>query len=705
MKRSPDGLLASLARSSASWVALTIAASVLVCASVVALQLYQDRLLGRAAAVVGELRLARVDLYQGAMHALLGDQADSPWEAQRGRVLMRQALREFRSSLEGVPGGPAAQALELQLQEFSRILEALRRPDAGAELELRVALFRLNRAALQVDQQARRQLTELRRAQGRAFWLVLALAATLLGLISAAAVHLRRREAAAAAAQRESELRFALLFEQNPVPTLVHTEGRVELANPAALRALRAADVAALRSVPLRDLLGTADRERVGEILAGLDRAPGVARSPSHTMMRRLDGSEFSVEAATASFRQGEGVGMLSVFRDTTARKEAERALAASERRLRDVIDLVPHSIYAKDAAGRYLLVNRATAGLQGGHDPAALLGRTAEDFALSPADAQQERQVDAGVLQARERRETPVVDRHFGGEVRALVFNKMPFRFGGQEVDSVLSVATDVTWLKRSEARLQESLALLEKREQELEQRVQERTSELAQAYADLQTFSDAVSHDLRAPLAAVDMFTQTVLHRHGDSLVPEARHYLQRVVAGAATMKDMIEGLLELSRHARAPVHRRPLDLASMAREAFDLQAQALAGRRVEFVVAEGLQCSGDPVLVATLLQNLLGNAIKYSRQRDPARIEVGAQREGREQRFYVRDNGAGFDSAYAGRLFKPFSRLHGADEFEGHGIGLATVSRIVARHGGRIWAEGEEGRGATFWFTLGS
>jgi signal transduction histidine kinase len=258
--------------------------------------------------------------------------------------------------------------------------------------------------------------------------------------------------------------------------------------------------------------------------------------------------------------------------------------------------------------------------------------------------------------------------------------------------------------WSFRDVSERERALHDAQAREQELERRVQERTADLAQAYADLQTFSDAVSHDLRAPLAAVDTFADTVLRKYGDDLPPQARHYLQRVLAGAASMKDMIEGLLELSRHARAPVLRRPLDLGRMAREAFDVQAQSLAGRCVHFTVAEDLHCSGDPVLVATLLQNLVGNAIKYSRGRDPARIEVGVAEEGAERRFYVRDNGAGFDPAYAARLFKPFSRLHGADEFEGHGIGLATVSRIVARHGGRVWAEGAEGEGATFWFTLG-
>ncbi len=245
--------------------------------------------------------------------------------------------------------------------------------------------------------------------------------------------------------------------------------------------------------------------------------------------------------------------------------------------------------------------------------------------------------------------------------------------------------------WSFRDVTERERALADAQTREQELERRVQERTADLAQAYADLQTFSDAVSHDLRAPLAAVDTFADTVLRQYGDGLAPQARHYLERVVAGAGSMKDMIEGLLELSRHARAPVHRQPLDLSRMAHEAFELQAQTLAGRRVEFVVAEGLVCSADPVLVATLLQNLIGNALKYSRQRDPARIEVGARQAGSERQFYVRDNGAGFDPAYADRLFKPFSRLHGAHEFEGHGIGLATVSRIVARHGGRIWARG--------------
>jgi signal transduction histidine kinase len=239
--------------------------------------------------------------------------------------------------------------------------------------------------------------------------------------------------------------------------------------------------------------------------------------------------------------------------------------------------------------------------------------------------------------------------------------------------------------------------------REQELERRVGERTRELAATCRELEAFTSAVSHDVRTPLAGIRAFAEVLSRKNAHQLTVEGREYLARIVAASEAMQDMIRGLLDLSRHALAPMNRRPLDVSRIAREAYALHLHALGERPAEFVVQDGLQATGDPALVATLLQNLIGNALKYSRHRDPAVIEVGAVLDGGAAQFFVRDNGAGFDPFLADRLFRPFSRLHSEAAFEGHGIGLATCSRIVARHGGAIWAEGAVGQGATFHFSL--
>ena len=236
------------------------------------------------------------------------------------------------------------------------------------------------------------------------------------------------------------------------------------------------------------------------------------------------------------------------------------------------------------------------------------------------------------------------------------------------------------------------------------LEERVARRTSQLEVANRELESFAYSVSHDLRAPLRAIDGFARAVLEDHGERLPPEGRAYLERVCHAAERMGRLIDDLLALSRVTRREMHRRPVDLSALARAVADELAAAEPGRKVEVRIAPGLVAEADPGLVRLLLENLLRNAWKYTRPRKRARVEFGAERGAAGATvFYVRDNGVGFDPRHAGRLFQPFQRLHRDEEFEGTGIGLATAFRVVRRHGGRIWADAEPGRGAVFRFTL--
>lgn len=232
------------------------------------------------------------------------------------------------------------------------------------------------------------------------------------------------------------------------------------------------------------------------------------------------------------------------------------------------------------------------------------------------------------------------------------------------------------------------------------LEARVATRTRELREANRELEAFASSVSHDLRAPLRAIDGFSALLLERDGARLDDAGRGYLVRVRNAAARMGELIEALLKLARFGRMELKRERLNLGLIATEiAAELHAGE-PGRQVEVSIAPELFASGDPVLVRSMLQNLLGNAWKFSRGRTGARIEVGQDGGGG---FFVRDNGSGFEPQYADKLFRPFQRLHSEAEFSGDGIGLASVKRIVERHGGVIRAEGAPGAGATFWFTL--
>jgi light-regulated signal transduction histidine kinase (bacteriophytochrome) len=226
---------------------------------------------------------------------------------------------------------------------------------------------------------------------------------------------------------------------------------------------------------------------------------------------------------------------------------------------------------------------------------------------------------------------------------------------------------------------------------------------AETSTANAELAAFSYSVAHDLRAPLRSIDGFSQAILEDHADQLDEQGKSHFARVRAAAQRMAHLIDDLLSLSRVSRAELRREPVNLSRIARGIGERLLEAEPARDGEFVVQEGLVADGDANLLAAVMENLLGNAWKFTGQRPKARIEVGVVSHDGEPAYFVRDNGAGFDMGHASKLFRAFQRLHTLAEFPGSGIGLATVQRIVQRHGGRIWAEGEVALGATFFFTL--
>jgi light-regulated signal transduction histidine kinase (bacteriophytochrome) len=217
------------------------------------------------------------------------------------------------------------------------------------------------------------------------------------------------------------------------------------------------------------------------------------------------------------------------------------------------------------------------------------------------------------------------------------------------------------------------------------------------------LRAFSYSVAHDLRAPLRGIDGFSQALLEDHAPQLGEGGQRYLRRVRESAQHMAQLIEGLLSLAKITRGDIRREPVDLTALAREAAERLKASQPERNVEFAIEDDLASTGDRRLLSNVFENLFGNAWKFTRDQPKPRIELACERQEERAIFRVRDNGAGFDMAYASKLFGVFQRLHTADEFEGTGIGLATVRRIVRRHAGRIWAEGKVGGGATFYFTL--
>jgi PAS domain S-box-containing protein len=370
-------------------------------------------------------------------------------------------------------------------------------------------------------------------------------------------------------------------------------------------------------------------------------------------------------------------------------RTELKRAQGAM--RTRRILENAMDAVVISDSRGEIVGWNAMAAQVFGRGPEAAIKGRFADLFAPS-ADAQAllgDRRVEMTAMRAD--------GTTFPAEVAISA--------AGEEEDRVVAAFIhDISQRRERERSLRESEARIAKLNTELEERVDERTRDLTSALRDLETFNYSVSHDLRAPLRAVSGFVGVTLDQFPGQLGPDARKYLERVRLAARSMADIVEGLLALARGSRDALARAPVDLANLARVVFD-ELDVDPARRVELAVSPTPVAYADPKLMRVVMQNLLANAIKYSRGRDPARIAFQVEECGGATVYVVSDNGAGFDSRYADNLFKPFARLHSASEFEGTGIGLATVHRIIERHSGRIWAESRVGEGAVFRFTLGT
>lgn len=387
--------------------------------------------------------------------------------------------------------------------------------------------------------------------------------------------------------------------------------------------------------------------------------------------------------------------------------REGFDQLRTSEARLRAYTDAVPDIAYVLDAGGRVLEIMGNARQSQDRplsipvgdrlqeHRPAHLVSQYMQTIrnALVTREVQTlevevpDQRGDSHWFEAR----VAVIERPIDANATA----QPPAPDGG--ADQVIWLSRDVTSRIRTEQQLRQL-------NDELEQRVAERTRELNDAADELRRFNYTVSHDLRAPLRAVEAYTALAVEEAGETLNASARDLLERSRKSASQLSHMVESLLQLSRLGEIPLQCTWLDLSAMTSEIAMAFALDQKERRIEWTIESGLQAWADEHLMRSVLQNLVSNAVKYSAHRDPAVIDFGqlAQPDG-TQAFFVRDNGAGFDMAQASQLFQPFTRLHSAREFSGDGIGLATVRRIIIRHGGRIWAQGQVDAGATIFFTL--
>ncbi len=393
-----------------------------------------------------------------------------------------------------------------------------------------------------------------------------------------------------------------------------------------------------------------------------------------------------------------ERASLMSIFAARAAaeleRQRAEAEVRESEQKFSRIFQASPIAIsISRIDDGRYLEINDAYA-RQFGWARAEILGRTSADIGLWANLDKRKCLIEALREHGRvSGYETLLCNR--AGESHIILISAESLDFGGEEC--ALSFFYDITERKKAEAEIRYLNA-------ELEERVRTRTAELTEANRELESFAYSMSHDLRAPLRGIDGFSRLLQEEYGERLDDQGKEYLTRVRRAAQRLGTLIDDLLELSRVTRQEMRRVPVNLSALAADIVEGLRKTEPARHVAVSIAPQCPAEGDPQLLRVMLENLIGNAWKYTSHVEDAHIEFGCETSSQEPSYFVRDNGAGFDMAYAEKLFAPFQRLHSPTEFEGSGIGLASAARVVRRHGGKIWAESQPGQGAVFHFTLG-
>lgn len=382
---------------------------------------------------------------------------------------------------------------------------------------------------------------------------------------------------------------------------------------------------------------------------------------------------------------------LIGVSVDITDRKKAEEAVREREKRFSDIAESAEEWIWEVDTRGKYTYSSPVVEKILG-YSAEEVLGKHFYDFFIAEEREELKEAAMAAFTEKTTIKGLINKNQRKDGQTVELLTSGVAVIGEGGNLLGYRGVDTDITERRRAEQALREAMANLE-----------ESSNQLAATNKEMEAFSYSVSHDLRSPLRSIDGFSQALLEDYGAKLDATGQDYLRRLRSASQKMGELIDGILRLSRLTRSEMHHAPTNLSALAEEIAGRLQEIQPERRARFSIDKDLTGNGDPQMLRVLLENLLGNAWKFTGKKPQAKIEFGMEHSNGKKAYFIRDNGAGFDMTYADRLFGAFQRLHEARDFPGTGIGLATVQRIIHRHGGSIWAEGAVGEGATFHFTL--
>ena len=497
----------------------------------------------------------------------------------------------------------------------------------------------------------------------------------------------------------ESEERYRTLVNHAPVGIVVHRAGMMKFVNAKLAEIGGIKDPGALVGKSILEFVHPASRSTAVSRLTELTRA-SAPLGPAEYQLVAPDGRVLDMEMQSIPITyEGEDC-IISIIQDVTSRKLAQQALRESEERYRTLVDNAPVGIVVH-CAGIMRFVNSRIAEIVRVGDPGTLVGKNVMEF-MHPGSQElaagriSKAMADGSPLPAAEERLIAA-----DGTVLDVETTSVPLVYRGE--NCLMAIVQDITPRKIAERELKAAHDQLLEAKARLEERVTERTAQLEELNKELEAFSYSAAHDLKAPLRRINVFSDMLQKEAAPLLKDDTREYLANIHKSVGQMTRLVDGLLSLSTTGRRPLDLETVSLTALLEEAITEVKTENPGRAIEWSFQPLPVVKCDRAMLRQVFINLLGNAAKYSRGSSPARVEVFYSGTQREHVIGVRDNGVGFDMEYAGQLFGVFQRLHHSEDFEGTGIGLSTVKRIITRHGGRVWAEAKAGKGAAFYFSL--